>query len=520
MVKDPLPDLAWDRRRKLLNAWIGLSDRTLASDLLPEHVKSRRTAVCARAFNPTDFPVESVFRRIVSEDRYGPMQSAEIARLVRGWGNREDEDSTTIMQALVSIVVARAQRRDDIWFTMASDELRVQESVLRNHATHGDSLSLVLLTHITRQQFTRFREQHWPKYDISEVLLPASKFNVLDTSHELQHEFCALWNQIVLKVQEDDDFDMAFYTLGQIRSVYVALHQSTDSAPTHFSASTGDEDDALYEPSSYPLCNIPGHHPDTTPHVHNVSASTFIPRAVLYDDAALVSVSPAGTPDVPSASVSALHVDDLGNHIDVPLLINTIPTSFHPTRQTPIERPRIPATSSDSATTVGSTRDIETSARRISPTTPVTTTSTSSVSSTGAASLQNTTDILVHSDAPAIPPSASTGPGLDDIPESRCPTSATKSPGTSPHSTSAPKPGTAEGSSKAGSREDEDTPDPPLVNRAIQANTVDILDPPRQPPPLPPATDIAITGRSRRDSDVGKTGDHLPHTSHGQYDIV
>ncbi|KAF8261755.1 hypothetical protein EI94DRAFT_1745275 [Lactarius quietus] len=520
MVKDPLPDLSGPRRVKLLNAWIGLSDRTLASDLLPERVKSRRTVICARTFDPTDFPIRQVLVRIVSEGQYGPVQSAEIARLVRGRGNHEDEETTTNMRALVSSVVARAQRRDDIWFAMASDELSVPESVLRNYATHGDSLSLVLLIHVTRQQFSRFQERYWPIYEFSKVLFAASKFNVLDTSHELQHEFCALWNQIVLKVQEDDDFDMAFYTLGQIRSVYVALHQSTDSAPTHFSASTGDEDDALYEPSSYPLCNIPGHHPDTTPHVHNVSASIAIPCAVLHDDAALVSVSPAGTPDVLFTSVSALHVDDSGNRIDVPLLNNTIPTSFHPTRQTPIERPRILATSSDPATTVGGTRDIETSARRISPTTPVTTTSTSSVSSTGAASLQNTTDILVHSDAPAIPPSASTGAGLDGIPESRCPTSATKSPGTSPQPTSAPKPGTAKGIPKAGSREDKDTPDPPSVNRATQANTVDILDPPLQPPPLPPATDIAIPGRSRRVSDVGKTGGHLPHTSHGQYDIV
>ncbi|KAF8260896.1 hypothetical protein EI94DRAFT_1811110 [Lactarius quietus] len=237
-----------------------------------------------------------------------------------------------------------------------------------------------------------------------------------------------------------------------------------------------------------------------TPHVHNVSASIAIPCAVLHDDAALVSVSPAALLTCYSRPYP-------------PFMLTTRAT-------TPIERPRILATSSDPATTVGGTRDIETSARRISPTTPVTTTSTSSVSSTGAASLQNTTDILVHSDAPAIPPSASTGAGLDGIPESRCPTSATKSPGTSPQPTSAPKPGTAKGIPKAGSREDKDTPDPPSVNRATQANTVDILDPPLQPPPLPPATDIAIPGRSRRVSDVGKTGGHLPHTSHGQYDIV
>ncbi|KAF8257558.1 hypothetical protein EI94DRAFT_1278403, partial [Lactarius quietus] len=67
MVKDPLPDLSWEEDEKLLNAWIGLSDHTSASDLLPEHVKSRRTVICASAFNPTDFPIWRVLRRIVSD---------------------------------------------------------------------------------------------------------------------------------------------------------------------------------------------------------------------------------------------------------------------------------------------------------------------------------------------------------------------------------------------------------------------------------------------------------------------
>ncbi|KAF8257095.1 hypothetical protein EI94DRAFT_79346 [Lactarius quietus] len=39
MVKDPLPNLTYDQREKLLNAWIGLSDRTFSSDLLPERSK-------------------------------------------------------------------------------------------------------------------------------------------------------------------------------------------------------------------------------------------------------------------------------------------------------------------------------------------------------------------------------------------------------------------------------------------------------------------------------------------------
>ena len=49
MVKDPLPDLTSDQQEKLLNALIGLSDRTSSSDLLPEPIKIRRTVICQKA---------------------------------------------------------------------------------------------------------------------------------------------------------------------------------------------------------------------------------------------------------------------------------------------------------------------------------------------------------------------------------------------------------------------------------------------------------------------------------------
>ncbi|KAF8256953.1 hypothetical protein EI94DRAFT_1709866 [Lactarius quietus] len=267
----------------------------------------------------------------------------------------------------------------------------------------------------------------------------------------------------------------------------------------------------MFDPSAYPLCNIPGHHPDPTPHISDASVSTTTPHAVLLDNTALVSLSSAGTPGAPSSSVpTALHVDDLENPMDVPLLDNNIQLSFNPTRQAAMESPRVPATSSDPATAVGAARDIETSAREMASTPHATSTFASSVPPMGAVSLQNTTDPLVHSEAPEILSSVSVGPVLDDI------------TGPSLRPTSAPEPGTTQCSPKAGSREDKDTLDSPSVSRAIQANTMAILGLPPQPPPpsLPPATHVAIAGPSRRDSDVGKTEDHPPHTSHGQYDIV
>ncbi|KAN0140394.1 hypothetical protein V8E53_001603, partial [Lactarius tabidus] len=49
MVKDPLLDLTEEQQGKLLNALVGLSDRTSSSNLLPEPVKIRRTLICGKA---------------------------------------------------------------------------------------------------------------------------------------------------------------------------------------------------------------------------------------------------------------------------------------------------------------------------------------------------------------------------------------------------------------------------------------------------------------------------------------
>ena len=87
VVEDPLPHLTREQQEKLVNSWIGLSDRTFSSDLLPEPVKKRRTVICAKAIGSADIPIELVFRRIASEDQFGPVQSSQIVHLLRGWDN-------------------------------------------------------------------------------------------------------------------------------------------------------------------------------------------------------------------------------------------------------------------------------------------------------------------------------------------------------------------------------------------------------------------------------------------------
>jgi hypothetical protein len=526
MVKDPLPDLTPDQQGKILNALVGLSDRTSSSNLLPEPVKIRRTVICGKAIGSVDISqaIPQVFGRIVSEEQYGQVQSAETARLVRGWDNGRNGKTTMIIRAIFSSVIARAQRRDDVWFAMAADEIGVPESVLRNHATHGSNLSLAILIHVVHQQISLYWKVYWPSPEFSKVLEAASKFDVLDTSPELQHEFCALWNQVIRGANPL----VAWWTLRPICNIYLTLHRHTDSAPTAFDASTGDDDRILNKSSTYPLCNVPGHRSHSTPHTHEFAIPTAISHTVLPGDVALVPSSLAITPDAPSPSPpTAVNVDN--NPMDVPLLDSiSVPASLNRAHQTDTESVRDFATSLDPV--AASAARNSPSTRTMPSTTRITSTSTSSVLPPAAGSLQ----IRVHSGAQEILSSASPEPVIENTLPTGTPSTltlpcpnptnhlyseprpsimASTSPGTSPWPTPVPEAVVATGSEdnpEASFPEHKGDLDLLPVDREIQANVM-AVDRPSQLPPLPSATDIAIAGPSRQEPDDGPTTEHPSH---------
>ena len=287
VVKDPLPSLTEEEIRKLYWALYGLLDRTFSSDLLPAHIKKRRALICAKAVDAKHVPFDTTFRildLILSTYQYSGPVATSIAKVLRRWGNNMDQDNIVYAQSTIDRVLATSQPRDDSWYNIASDELGLPETSLRDYATQGDSLSLVILIHVVRQQFTYFRKRSWSqKFDFSLVLSKASEFDAKDTSSELQHKFCVLWNQIVNEAQGGGDWYMAYFTLRLIRNVFLALHQDTDSAPTQFSAFTGDWNNILVHPFSYPVCKVPDHHFDTTPHIHDDGVSVTLARTIPHD---------------------------------------------------------------------------------------------------------------------------------------------------------------------------------------------------------------------------------------------
>ena len=409
-VKQSLRSIKDPQKLKLLRAIIGFLDRTFSSDFLSDQVKQWRADICEKAIDLLDIPQAflEILHGLASRDyepALGPVKSTEIVQFVRRWGDRKGEDTTTpAIRAIFSIVLARVKRHDDRWFILASEELAIPESDLRSHAAHGDNLSLVILIHIIRQQFIYFRTPSWPLQGILSVLeSESSKIDMQDTSPELQHEFCVLWNQMVLTAQDYNDRRTTWRILDSLRGIYIVLHQGTDSLPQDFLAFRPDHllffsllSRLLTDPFHiFPVCNVPSHFLDE-------SAPTTFPRAVqqLDDTLAIASLTSPYAPSspVPASPDNLAAVPQLDNSHHAYQPVNTVHIS--PTSLVPFNAGAATSGVPTSYLTPGTSTS---AAPRSSNTSPP-----------AGCYLKNKKESLMRSDSPYLPSPAS-GPVLDNI---------------------------------------------------------------------------------------------------------
>ena len=337
-----------------------------------------------------------------------------------------------------------------------------------------------------------------------------------------------------------------FGILRRIRSVYLALHQGTDSAPTQFSSSTGDDDTILRLSSSYPVCDVPGHHPDLRPHNHDDSTFTKFARAVPHDrdDTPFVPSFFTSSRDMPSLSAhTPLRVDE--SFADAPSRDKTtsVSVSLQSTDQTNTEGCRISATSPNRDNprlthgSIGTTHD---ATPELSASSPLSMPKVSTSPPDAAAveytpfSYNPSLDVpLSHSIQvldgmpPPGPPCTPDSPmtGTDDIsssPESHPLMLAPDAPDAScPWISSAPDLGAAaegEGSAMPTLRKEMD---PLCLTSAVREVIANPDSPPQfTSPSPPPIVDVAAGGLSHGSLYAESTAHHSTRPSHGQNDDV
>ena len=227
-------------------------DFTFRSAKVAESVKISRLIICLDASRATLGPdgPSWILGSILNGNWPELLQSVELGHTLTRWVYGNDKENVLYIRSIVSHIVSGAEKRDDRWLALAADQPGMSEDLLRHYVAHGNSVLLANLINITRLTF----RSHVPNWFHA---LP-SKCDVLNTLPSLQHDFCALWNEIVLEAQ-NSNAPTPIFILKNIRPVYVALHSGTDASPMVSSATTTDDSILDRRPSSYPPCNTASH---------------------------------------------------------------------------------------------------------------------------------------------------------------------------------------------------------------------------------------------------------------------
>jgi hypothetical protein len=187
--------------------------------------------------------------------------SVELGHFLRSWNKTSNGRFGLYVESIIGLMVSFVRERNDRWIALAVDHLGISERLLRHYLAHGDSLLLANYIHYTRLLI----HSEWVPI---RTLTFLSEFDIHNTLPELQHEFCALWNELVREAHNDGPYCRPAQALLYIRSVYIVLHRDSDAASTPFFHPTANFDYVLGQVvSSDPFCKDPSHLPEHMPDV-------------------------------------------------------------------------------------------------------------------------------------------------------------------------------------------------------------------------------------------------------------
>ena len=289
LVQKPLHPRVTSKLRRSLD---GFLDRTFSSHLVTESVRNDRLIVCLDAAHSALGPsgVSQILGNGFDGHRDEALKSVEIGRSLVCWDHSSDDLIGPDVRRVVACIIARVRDRDERWTNLVKEAFGVPDEVFQNYLVHGDSMLLAILIHVTREALRTGRSERG-------VLEPLSQFDVHNTASELQRDFCALWNEIVQEAKNDRFGSTRTQILAAIRRPFAALHQGNDIARVGFFASLDsidDLDNMLGLPSSYPPCNVLGHHLDSPTHGSPTVVPTMPPHPASASQPS-VALPPAAT---------------------------------------------------------------------------------------------------------------------------------------------------------------------------------------------------------------------------------
>ena len=328
VVDDPQSSLDSLRSETVASALYGFLERTWSSNLVSETIKIRRLAICVRAIDAAYLSHAShIIIGGFLAHRPALFRSVELGHSLISWGNDDGRKPTLFTQGVIACVIANVPKRNDRWVLLTMHHLGISEHVLRSYLEHGESMLLANLIHFTRQFVRNFLNANREEFPLLYILRRlGSNYNIQDTLPSLQHDFCSLWNEVVLQ-RRDRHHHLLFDMLCYLLSIYVALHEDS----TH-SAATLDQ-----------LCSIPSHRMGSASHSHEADGNRTVETSptplntslALHHHVAIPSVIPPVTGyDAPPSPRSSMdhaipHLVDPQSRNGVLDDITPVASSFH-----------------------------------------------------------------------------------------------------------------------------------------------------------------------------------------------
>ena len=252
--KERLSKKFLDKFRRVLYEFL---DHTFSSDTFSGLVRGDRLLICLNAARAA-LGQEAVSQilddiRVIGGRWSAAFQSIEVGVALRRWN---DTSESSHIRRIVARIISRVQvrDRDDCWIRLVKDEFGMPDRAFEDHITSGDSISLSILIHVTRQ-LLRTDSKLWEPGILREL----SNFDIRATLPGQQHDLCVVWNEVVEEARRRGIGSTPMLLLEELRHVHTTLHQDTDGTQATYAGPTAtstSDVDILVEPFSYPLCRI------------------------------------------------------------------------------------------------------------------------------------------------------------------------------------------------------------------------------------------------------------------------
>ena len=298
---------------KISEALVGLLHHNLSS----KSVNQDRIRICINAIRDASLPItSSILQRVIYKDWGELLGSVDFMDLLMETPYNDPKADYYSKCAIAVHIGRTAQKHGDRWFELIECQLGKSRAdlelegylTLDDSSSLADRVSFANCIDICHRTIDAYRsENDWAvgagwRSNCFEVV---SNFDPSNTLPELRHEFCRLWNELILIAGDPEDRRMqtlAMLILRHIRKIYIVLHRGTDAAPTAFDAITDDYDNVLFYPSSYPRCTITAHPPPS--HEANQATTGSLGGTDHPPSPTFHSAAPPAAPPVPSSSTS------------------------------------------------------------------------------------------------------------------------------------------------------------------------------------------------------------------------